>query len=80
MSSNEKVIKRLNIYMDYDLYDKLKDYSERMHISVGSSVSVILSSYFESQKNVALLGSVVDLLNTDPVEFMSKFNKELESK
>lgn len=47
--------KRINLYVDGVLVDKLDAYAEELHVSRSSALSVLLAQFFKAQEQMGTL-------------------------
>lgn len=45
-------LKRINLNLDEELLRQLDDYASKMHISRTSTLSILLSQFFQNQKAI----------------------------
>lgn len=61
--------KRINLYVDEALVDKLDAYAEELHINRSATISVVLAQFFKSQEQ---MGTLAVLAKAWEQEQMSK--------
>lgn len=58
-------LKRINLNLDEDLLFQLDGYANQMHVTRSAAISVLLSQFFQGQKTIQTMGSLLSLYNDE---------------
>lgn len=59
---------RLNMNVDSELIARLDSYAEQLHINRTAALSVVLSTFFQQQDAMKVLGRLTDIYDKETVE------------
>lgn len=59
---------RLHMNLDTELLARLDSYAEQLHINRSAAMAVILSTYFQQQDTMAMLGKLTDIYGKEKSE------------
>lgn len=61
-------VTRLNMNIDSDLIARLDSYAEQLHINRSAAMSVVLSTFFQQQDTMKMLGKLTDIYDKEKPE------------